>query len=223
WIGVPDLPRYGLVGRDELVTDLVNRLSTGTAVSLSAEGKGGVGKTALAVALAHRRDLLAHFRDGVLWASLGPKSEPFTALARWATAVGLDPVVYAGPYELKQAIRDAIGRRVLLLVIDDIWQQEHAELLLCGGPFCAHVLTTRDLVIAHAFAQGSEVITVPELEADPAFELLQTIAPKACAADPELAHVLALAVGGLPLAIELLGGYLPSRQAPFVAPSRGLL
>jgi hypothetical protein len=58
WIGVPDLPHYGLVGRDKLLTGLVNQLSTGTAVSLSAEGKGGVDKTALAVALAHRRDLL---------------------------------------------------------------------------------------------------------------------------------------------------------------------
>ncbi len=209
WIGVPDLPRYGLVGRDELVTDLVNRLSTGTAVSLSAEGKGGAGKTALAVALAHRRDLLAHFRDGVLWAGIGPDGDPLSALARWGMAVGLESTAYADPFELKQGIKDKIGHKVILLIIDDIWQEEHAGLLHCGGPNCAHLLTTRDRSIARNFAgSAEESFNVPELAEDPTFALLKRIAPEACAADPAAARQLALTVGGLPLAVELAGGYL---------------
>lgn len=38
------------------------------------------------------------------------------------------------------------------------------------------------------------------------------MAPEACAADPGAAHSLAQAVGGLPLALELVGGYLAAPE-----------
>lgn len=70
YVGVPPMPPY-FFGRTELVDELVIRLCAGQTTALSADGLPGVGKTTLAVALARDPRLLAHFRDGILWAGLG--------------------------------------------------------------------------------------------------------------------------------------------------------
>ena len=43
-----------------------------------------------------------------------------------------------------QVVRNVIGQRRILLVIDDAWHADAAGLLRCGGPGCAHLLTTRN-------------------------------------------------------------------------------
>ena len=221
WIDVPSLPTHFL-GRDAIVADLSARLTAGGSIALSAEGKPGVGKTTLAVALAHHRDVLTHFSDGVLWAGLGPQPDLPSRLARWANALGIDvsdrPTVEARA----QAVRDAIGHRKLLLVIDDAWGLEAAEHLRCGGPNCAHLLTSRDQGLAFAFAGRSE--RVEELTPADALELLRRLAPKAVAVDEAQAKGLLAAVGYLPLAVELLGGYLAAgASARFAQASRSAL
>jgi len=221
WIDVPSLPAHFL-GRDAIVADLSARLTGGGSVALSAEGKPGVGKTTLAVALAHHREVLTHFSDGVLWAGLGPQPDLPSRLARWADALGVDvsdrPTVEARA----QAVRDAIGHRKLLLVIDDAWGLEAAEHLRCGGPNCAHLLTSRDQGLAFAFAGRSE--RVEELTPADALELLRRLAPKAVAVDESQAAGLLAAVGYLPLAVELLGGYLAAgASARFADASRSAL
>ena len=60
-------------------------------------------------------------------------------------------------------------------------------------------------------------VAVPELEEDPALDLLRRLAPEACAADPAAASRLARAVGGLPLALELVGGFLAEPERSFFA------
>ena len=62
----------------------------GQSTALSAEGLPGVGKTALAVVLAHHPAVLAHFTDGVLWAGLGPQGDAMSALTAWGNALGVD-------------------------------------------------------------------------------------------------------------------------------------
>ena len=67
---IPLLPAMPLVGRDEEMSRLRERLHTGGNVALTAlNGLPGVGKTALAIALAHDQALRAQFCDGVLWAA----------------------------------------------------------------------------------------------------------------------------------------------------------
>lgn len=105
-------------------------------------------------------------------------------------------------------MKDAIAQRRLLLVIDDVWDAEAARWLRVGGPNSCHLLTTRDQSIARAFAGIEQVQTVLLLREEPAFDLLQVLAPEACAADDAKARHLAQVVGGLPLALSLLGGYL---------------
>jgi len=68
WANIPPLPNHFL-GRDDLVDDLVQRLIAGHSPALSAEGLPGVGKTTLAVVLAHNPAILAHFAGDAL---IGP-------------------------------------------------------------------------------------------------------------------------------------------------------
>ena len=72
-----------LVGRDETMQQLRRRLCEGKGVVLTAiNGLPGVGKTTLAVALAHDEQVQEHFRGGILWAGLGqhPTCSPYSVI-----------------------------------------------------------------------------------------------------------------------------------------------
>ena len=207
WVGVPTMPTH-FAGREMLLEELVVQLTDGANSPLSAEGPPGVGKTALAVALAHHKEVRAHFYDGVLWAGLGPNADVLEPLNTWATRLGADISHAETPMDRHEAVKSLIGQRRMLLVIDDAWELEAARAMRCGGPNCRHLLTTRDKGIARRFAGVGQTIYIPTLESGPSYELLRQLAPEACAADQNAVRALAVEVGGLPLALELLGGYL---------------
>jgi tetratricopeptide (TPR) repeat protein len=211
-VGVPPMPAH-FVGREPLVADVARRLVGGSRPALSAEGLPGVGKTTLAVALAHRREILDHFTDGVLWGGLGLQPNVMEVLASWASALGIDVSEETDPAERARLVRNAIGQRRFFLVIDDAWAPaDNALLLKCGGPGCAHFLTTGDESITRAFAGRQGAVELRELAPEHALELLTALAPEACEADPEAAAGLVKAVGYLPLAIELMGAYLSEAE-----------
>src|SRR5579885_340569 len=72
---IPLLSTIHLVGRETELVQMRNRLSCGVAsmALIALHGLPGVGKTALAIALAHDPVVRAHFKDGILWAGLGPE------------------------------------------------------------------------------------------------------------------------------------------------------
>lgn len=207
----PPPPPYELVGRDNILDDLKQRLFAGGSLALSAlNGLPGVGKTALAVALAHDREVLDHFRDGVLWAGLGRKGDAFALLGSWAVALGISSDEIAKLISLDErakAIRYQIGMRHMLLVVDDAWQSEAALAFKVGGPNCAHLVTTRLPEVAVHFA-GEGVSVVHELSETDSLALLARLAPEVTEAEPDIARDLVRAVGGLPLGLILMGNYL---------------
>lgn len=206
YVGVPDMPPH-FVGRDNLMQELVERLVEQNDRVLSTPGQAGVGKTTLAVALCRHKRVLRHFRDGVLWGGLGKQPDVSSVLVRWGETLGIDVSERATDEERRQAVRDAISTRRMLIVMDDAWQLEAAQLLRCGGPACAHILTTRDESIAYGFS-GHEQEQVPVLTDEAALDLMQTLAPVVWEEDEEGVRELTQRLGGLPLALELAGGYL---------------
>ena len=200
-----------LVGRDEVFSQLKERLRGGRSVGLTAiNGLPGVGKTALAVTLAHDDDVLGHFQGGILWAGVGPQPNVLGLLSRWGMLLGTPAVAAARLTSIEawsQSIRAAIGMRRMLLVIDDAWQVEEALTFKVGGPNCAYLLTTRFPQIALQFT-GEDAIAVQELGEDDGFTLLARLAPELVASNREMALTLVRATGGLPLALHLMGNYL---------------
>ncbi len=201
----------GLIGRDALLSELKQRLLSGGDVALTAlNGLPGVGKTALATQLSYDADVRARFYDGVLWASLGPQhSHILGQLVRWGTLLNVpSPELTDQSDEAwSAAIRSAIGFRRFLLVIDDAWTIEDALLCKVGGPNCAYLVTTRLPQIALYFA-GNGATVVHELSEDDSVALLALLAPEVVESEASAIRQLVHSVGGLPLALTLIGKHL---------------
>lgn len=207
----PPAGEHGLVGRDELLRNLKQRLLDGKHIALGAlNGLPGVGKTALATALAHDEEVRAKFSDGILWAGLGYEPDVLGQLSRWGTLLNCVPTDLAQrsrPEAWAKNIHAAIRQQHMLLVIDDAWEIADALAFQVGGSHCAHLVTTRFPEIARRFAADG-VVVVRELDDADGRLLLMRLAPEVVDAEPEEARALVAAVGGLPLALTLLGNFL---------------
>lgn len=208
---IPLPPAIFLVGRDEELARLRQRLCSGGNVALTAlNGLPGVGKTALSITLAHDPEIRAHFRDGILWAGLGPDSNMQGHLSRWGTLLGMSSSEMSaldGIEAWAVALRRAIGTRMILLVIDDAWTLEDALTLKVGGPNCVHLVSTRFPSIATQIAADG-AMAIKELKSDEGMVLLRMLAPQVVEKEAQRARELVMAVGGLPLALNLIGNYL---------------
>ncbi len=204
-----------LLGRAELLARVKQQLFKGDNLALTAiNGLPGIGKTALAVAVATDEQVQTRFRDGILWVGLGPHPNVQSQLARWGKLLGIDPrdVENVNSRESwARALRAAIGTHHLLLVIDDAWSAEDALAFQIGGTHCAHLLTTRFPQVAFAFAELGAIV-VPELDDVDGLALLKHFVPDVVLQDPQGAQTLVQAVGGLPLALTLMGKYLAAQS-----------
>ena len=182
-------------------------------LNLALQGLPGMGKTALAVALTADPAVRDRFKDGMLWAGLGQQPDVQGHLARWGKLLGVSPSTMGdvnSQASWGQALRAAIGKRRMLLVIDDAWDGEDALAFQIGGERCAHLLTSRLPHVAFAFA-GERVLTVPELTQADGLALLARYVPTVVAQDRENAQALVQAVGSSPLALTLMGSYLATQ------------
>lgn len=208
---IPLAPANKLVGRDEELVLLRTRLCAGGSVALTAlNGLPGVGKTALSIALAHDEEVRRYFTDGILWAGLGPNPNITSLLSRWGSMLGIsasEMTALRGNEAWARAIHNAIGMRRMLLVIDDAWTIEDALTFKVGGPHCAHLVTTRFSTIAIQVA-GDGAHSIKELDEAHSMELLKGLAADVVKREEQRAQDLVKAVGGLPLALTLMGNYL---------------
>ena len=171
-------------------------------------GIGGIGKTSLAIALAHHPDMRRAFPHGVLWVSLDRSPNLLQLLSAWGRALGDSqagnlgyPDLAGGVSQLRTLLRD----RACLLVVDDAWKGEHVEsAFLVGGPRCQLLVTTRQAEVAEKLdAALFELEGMAEAEALALFERWSGPIPEAGRA---IACGLARQVDYLPLALELIGG-----------------
>jgi transcriptional regulator with XRE-family HTH domain/tetratricopeptide (TPR) repeat protein len=213
---IPQVIRYGdrIMGRAGLLQEVKHWLAEaggGTAIAL--HGLPGVGKTTLAAMLAADPYVQECFPGGILWAGLGPAHNLQGVLAHWATLLGVSVTWGEQAMQqeaLVQELQLAIGHRRMLLVIDDAWTAQEALALQVGGDHCVHLLTTRLPQVAFAFAPQQRLL-IPELDTSTGVELLAHYVPALVTEHPEAIDDLVSVVGGLPLALTLLGHYLAAQ------------
>ena len=160
--------------------------------------------------LAHDQDVAQTFPDGVLWASLGQTPDVFSALATWGRALGTDEILKAKTLEEAMAQLTALLRnKRMLLIVDDVWEPEHAVPFKVGGRGCAMLLTTRRNDVAQAVAPTpGDIYNLPILTEAKSLELLQILAPAVVAHYLEPCRELVRELEGLPLALQVAGHLL---------------
>jgi transcriptional regulator with XRE-family HTH domain/tetratricopeptide (TPR) repeat protein len=213
-IPLPPIEASSLVGRDILLEQLKQQLyAEGTFAVSALHGLPGVGKTALALTLAHDGEVQQHFADGILWVGLGIKPEIQELLGRWSTLLGLAANEITGikhTDEWARALQALIGRRRMLLILDDVWNIDDALAFLVGGPNCAYIITTRFPQIGMQIA-ANQFTVVSELSEEDGITLLARFVPTLVKQDAATAQRLVQSVGALPLALVLVGKYLRSQ------------
>jgi DNA-binding SARP family transcriptional activator len=207
----------GFVGRtqsaDRIRTALLADAATGTAVCGIA-GMAGVGKSALALHLAHQ--LRDHFPDGQLYAELGADTErpadTGAVLLRFLRLLGLDPELV--PYGLAaraELFRARTSGRRVLVVLDDVVDAAQVRALLPASTGSAVLVTSRT---AHTGVDGCRWFPLDVLGAEESVALLRgLVGDERVAATPEATARVVDYCGRLPLALRVVGARLAARPS----------
>ncbi len=209
-----DIPDF--TGRHEQVADAVAFLGRPPAAAMriwALSGTAGVGKSCLAVHVAHR--LRPHFPDGQLHVGLhgqgAHRVDPADVLARFLRALGMTDQQL--PVEFDERIRcyrSRLADRRVLVVLDDATDEQQVRPLLPGGPGCAAVVTSR---IPLAGLAGARALHLDVLDREQAVELLAAAAgPARVAAEPAAAGAIVELCGRLPLAVRVASARLAARS-----------
>lgn len=175
-------------------------------------GQAGVGKTALAVHVAH--ELRDAFGDGQLYASLrGAGDEPLdppALLARFLRALGVDDAsIPRSGDERADLYRSLLADRRVLVVLDDAAGAAQVRPLLPGSAGCAVLVTSRTSVVA---LEGARVLELDVLSPEHGVELLCRQAGRGrVESERGSAEAIVRACGCLPLAIRVAGARLAAR------------
>lgn len=176
-------------------------------------GKGGVGKTALALQVAHA--IRAAYPDGQLFIQLreadGRPVSPLEALARFLRALGVSPVLIPQEMAERTAMyRSALGNRRVLVVLDDAQSLEQVSPLIPGAPGCAVLIASR---CALPGLVGAEQVDLDDLDIETSLDLLaKVIGRERVESEPEAARTLVRLCGCIPLALRIAAAKLAERS-----------
>ncbi|MET7337888.1 tetratricopeptide repeat protein, partial [Nonomuraea sp. NPDC005650] len=178
------------------------------------DGPGGIGKSALAVHLAHA--LGARFTDGVIYLNLHgstPGLDPLTpaqALRHLLRSLGLDgAAVPADPGEAAARFRSLTATCNLLVILDNARDVRQIRPLVPAGPGCRVLITSRDPL---ATLDNTHHLHLGTLNPADAAALLSRLAgPDRVHAEPQAAERVIHLCGGFPLALRIIGARLAAR------------
>ncbi|MER7919263.1 MULTISPECIES: BTAD domain-containing putative transcriptional regulator [unclassified Streptomyces] len=200
---------------DELSAVLASAVETeGSVMAVSAmAGIGGVGKTTLAVHVAHRAR--TSFPDGQLYVDLqgaGPRpAEPETVLGSFLRALGTADSAIPDSLEERAALYRSVldGRRVLVL-LDNAKDAAQVRPLLPGTEGCAALVTSRVRMVGLA---GAHLVDLDVMSPDEALALFtRIVGADRVTPERDAALDVVAACGFLPLAIRIAASRLAARR-----------
>jgi tetratricopeptide (TPR) repeat protein/transcriptional regulator with XRE-family HTH domain len=211
-----DLPAdlFDFTGRERESALVGELLRTAGAVAI--DGMAGVGKTSLAVHVAHR--LAPAYPDAGLYLDLHgftPGQEPLDPQAALGRLLGALDITHppAGTAERAALWRSELSRRRVLVVLDNAVDEEQVRPLLPGAGKSAVLITSRRRLVS--------LDEVPPVSLEPlangdAAHLFGRAAGLAVTEEDAVAQVLRQC-GGLPLALRMAGARLRHRPGWTVA------
>jgi predicted ATPase/DNA-binding XRE family transcriptional regulator len=215
--GGADLPAATqLVGRDADLKKIRALLGDPSGRLITLTGGPGVGKTALAIAIAN--ELAVDFA-GVLFIGFATLPDALLVPTKIALALGVKDV---RGESVTASLASAIGDRTMLLVLDNFERVAGAAPVV--GELLAAATNLRILVTSRVrlHLSGERALNVRPLSPSDSIHLLveqlHAIEPEANASvdDPAIA-ALASAIGGVPLAIGLAAALLRTTSAAALA------
>ncbi|MFI2436543.1 BTAD domain-containing putative transcriptional regulator [Streptomyces sp. NPDC018693] len=212
---LPPAPAH-FTGRDDdvrrLLHTLAERTGTGGTQVAVISGMAGVGKSALALQVAHT--LRERFTDGQLYVDLHgatpgmaplPVGEALTALL---LDLGTDPRRIPEHPDAKTALlRSLLAPTRTLVVLDDAAAAAQVRPLLPAGSGCAVLVTSRSPLTA---LDGAHRFPLAPLSAQDSAALLRAVSGRD---GLDASHPLVELTGRLPLALRIVAARLAARRA----------
>ncbi|MFJ8563895.1 AfsR/SARP family transcriptional regulator [Streptomyces sp. NPDC093514] len=217
-----------LVGRDAEVARLRQALESGPVAALGAiSGMGGVGKTAVAVRVAH--EVAASFPDGVFFVDLrgmdARPADPHQVLGDLLRALGVTPAQLPAETAERVALhRSLLADRRVLLVLDNARDLPQVRDLLPTAPGCGLLVTSRTWLTGLGGLGGATLVHLEELPDAVALDLLvRLVGEQRVRAEEAASRALVADCGRLPLAIRIIAARMAACPALPVAETAGRL
>ncbi|RWR75771.1 putative disease resistance protein RGA4 [Cinnamomum micranthum f. kanehirae] len=227
------VPKSQVIGRDREKEEIVSLLLSTELDDVSViaiVGVGGLGKTTLAQWVFTDDAVQNHF-DPKMWICVSDNLEPDNFDSRRLGNKILERATddrhnLSDLEKLQCYLREALGGKTFLLVLDDVWNEKPGkwhgknglrDLLLCGGKGSRIVVTTRSRNVASIMSKIQPYSLKP-LSEDGCWSLFCERAfgnPTEKAAHPNLAPIgseIVKKCRGIPLAVTTLGGLLYDKR-----------
>jgi tetratricopeptide (TPR) repeat protein len=217
--GAPDVPRNYLPRPQEL-DDLRHLLTahkttvlTSVSKKIGMQGMGGIGKSVLATALTRDYFVRRAFPDGVFWLTFG--TEPFLGMIweRLRGWLGGGGAIFANGTEAADFFEQATADKECLIILDDLWQSDHAKAFARLGDRSRLLVTSRHAsVLTEMDAHPYELGLLSESEAR------TLLAQTAEVSESELSSTadgIILICDNLPLALAMVGAMVRNKPQTY--------
>ncbi|MFD5828908.1 BTAD domain-containing putative transcriptional regulator [Lentzea sp. NPDC060358] len=197
-------------GRARHVERISGLITGGSVPIVTLAGPPGVGKTTLAMHVAHL--LRDRFPDGLLHVdlrgyALGPPADGMDVLSRFLRALGVPPdEIPADADEQSTVLRSLLAGRRMLLVLDNAAAPDQVRPLLPGTASCRVIVTSRDDLRGLIALNGARTVPVDVFSPPESAALLSSLRVPGDHAE------LAERCGHLPLALRVAAAYLAGRE-----------
>ncbi|MDX8029513.1 BTAD domain-containing putative transcriptional regulator [Lentzea sp. BCCO 10_0856] len=197
-------------GRAWHVERIAGLITGGSVPTVTLAGPPGVGKTTLAVHVAHL--LRDRFPDGQLYVdlrgyALGPPADGMDVLSRFLRALGVPPdEIPPDADEQSTMLRSLLSGRRMLLVLDNASAPDQVRPLLPGTASCRVIVTSRDDLRGLIAMNGARTVPVDVFSPAESESLLTALLGPGDHAE------LASRCGHLPLALRVAAAYLAGRD-----------